>query len=78
MSKLEMLGVPPERLEIRGKFQVEGVLELQTVCLNYGRPTWRPNSQLSPLPPFGKENGRKERSDGREISRSRESKRTGE
>jgi hypothetical protein len=64
MSKLEILGIPPERLEIRGKFQVGRVLEPQTVCVNYGRPTRRPNSQLSPLPPFGKGNGRKERSDG--------------
>jgi hypothetical protein len=46
------------------------VREPQTVFFNYGRPTRDPNPQLSPPPPFGKENGIKERSDGQGISRS--------
>ena len=78
MSELEIRGMPPERLEIRGKFQVgelSNVLELQTVCFNHGRPTRHLNPQLSPPPPFGKENGIKERSDEREISSGRESQR---
>ena len=41
-----------------------GVLEPQTACFHYGRPTRDPNSQLSPPPPFGKGNGRNKRSDG--------------
>jgi len=80
MSELEIFGMSPERLEIRGEFRVgelgePEVLELQTACFHYGRPTRHLNPQLSPPPPFGKENGIKERSDEREISSGRESKR---
>jgi len=75
---LKYQGMPPERLEIRGKFQVgelSEVREPQTVCFNHGRPTRHLNPQLSPPPPFGKENGIKERSDEQEISSDHESKR---
>ena len=56
---------PHGNAEMRGQVsKSEEVLERQTTRFNHDRPARHPKPQLSPLAPFGKKNGIKERSEG--------------